>query len=94
MNEVIVPEALPVNAARLNITWAGQNGDLPDPIPYDATEGDIKAMAAEAVQTGYIPGIIADRNVNFVDFIVERYNATEEIPFARVFLRPKTPFGA
>lgn len=86
--------AVPDGAARLNVTWAGQNGELPDPVPYDATEGDLKQMAAEAITNGYIPGIGADPNVNLADFVVERYGANDDIPFARVFIRPKTPFGA
>lgn len=95
MDEIMVPQPqLPENAAKLNVTWAGQNGDLPDPVPYDATDGDLKAMAAEAITNGYIPGIGADANVNLGDFIVDRYAATNEIPYARVFVRPKTPFGA
>lgn len=94
MDDAIVPVVMPVNAAKLNVTWGGQNGDLPDPVPYDATEADLKVMAAEAITSGYIPGIGADANVNLGDFIVDRYAATDEIPFARVFIRPKTPFGA
>ena len=31
-------------------------------------------------------------NLN-ADFVVDRFPATEEIPHARLFLRPKTPFG-
>jgi len=87
-------QAMPEGAARLNVTWSGQNGDLPDPVPYDATDGDLKQMAAEAVTNGYIPGIGADAAVNLTDFIVDRYAATADIPYSRVFIRPKTPFGA
>jgi hypothetical protein len=79
-------------AVKLNITWRGQNGDLPDTIPFDATERDIKQIATEAVRTGYVPGVAADRNVTFQDFVVERFEATPELP-PRIFLRPKTPFG-
>jgi hypothetical protein len=79
--------------ARLNITWAGKNGDLPDPVPYDAPDGDVKTWAAEAVQGGGIPGLDPDPNVNFGDFIVDRFEAAEGLP-NRLFLRPKTPFGA
>jgi hypothetical protein len=78
--------------ARLNVTINGQNGDLPDPVSFDATEGDIRQVAAEAIQTGYIPGIDADPNVDLTDFVVDRFQATEELP-PRLMLRPKTPFG-
>ena len=91
---IMVPETnLPQNAAKLNVTWAGQNGDLPDPVPYDATDGDLRDMATEAIANGGIPGVTADGAVNLADFIVDRYAASDEIPFARVFIRPKTPFG-
>ena len=86
-------QAMPEGAARLNVTWNGGNGDLKDPIPYDASDDDIKQMASEAIQNGYIAGINADANVQLGDFVVDRFNATEEIPYARVFVRPKTPFG-
>lgn len=79
--------------ARLNVTWAGANGDLPDAVPYDATDQHLKAMATEAIVGGYIPGIPADRAVNLTDFVVDRFPATAEIPQHRIFIRPKTPFG-
>jgi hypothetical protein len=78
--------------AILNITWAGQNGDLPNPILFDSSDTDIRRWATEAVQGG-LPGITADAAVNFQDFVVERFTATNGLP-NRVVLRPKTPFGA
>ena len=79
--------------ARLNVTWKGTNGDLLDPVPYDATDAELKTWATEAVGGGSIPGITADETVNFDDFIVDRFEASEDLP-NRLFLRPKTPFGA
>ncbi len=79
--------------ARLNVTWAGANGELPDPVPYDATDNQLKAMATEALRSGGIPGIPADRRVDLTDFVVDRFAATPEVPHHRVFVRPKTPFG-
>ena len=90
---VPVFQAIPEGAARLNITWSGSNGDLPDPVPYDANDGDLKQMATEAIANGDVPGIPADAGVNLQDFIVDRFAASDEIPYARVFIRPKTPFG-
>lgn len=81
------------NQARLNITWNGQNGDLPDPVSYDAGDGDVRAWATEAVRNGGVPNIPADVNADFRDFVVDRFAATAETPYNRVFLRPKTPFG-
>jgi len=79
--------------ARLNVTINGQNGDYPDMVSFEATEGDIKQIAVEAIQTGYIPGITADPNVDLTDFVVDRFQATEELP-PRLMIRPKTPFGS
>ena len=79
--------------ARLNVTWAGSNGDLPDPVFFDAPDGDVKQMVAEAIRAGSVPGISADPHVNLTDFVVDRFSATAEVPFNRLFLRPKTPFG-
>ncbi len=78
--------------ARVNITFSGNNGDLPDPVSYDATDADIKAWVTEAVRGGDVPGIAADPNANFHDFMVDRFPATGDLP-NRIAIRPKTPFG-
>ena len=88
MAEVIQP-----NEARLNITWQGQNGDLPDPVSFDSTDGDLFQFASEAIREGGVPGITADPNVNFTDFVVRRFTATPDVPFNRLMIQPKTPFG-
>jgi hypothetical protein len=100
MNDIIAnpvnaiqPQVLRADAARLNITWSGNNGELTDPISFDLTDADIKQMAAEAVRQGSIPGIPADNRVDFTDFIVDRVPRTENQPWNRAFLRPKPPFG-
>jgi hypothetical protein len=79
--------------ARINCTYAGSNGDLPDPVAFDAMDGDIKQWVAEAIRTGGIPGIAADPQVDLTDFVVDRFDATEARPFKLLQLRPKTPFG-
>jgi hypothetical protein len=78
--------------AILNITVNGQNGALPDPVPYDAPDTNIRAWATEAVRNGGVPGIDTDPNVDFRDFVVDRYDARDGLP-ARIAIRPKTPFG-
>lgn len=83
-----------VGRAMLNITWNGQNGDLADPVSWDLRDVDIQRIAAEAVRAGSIPGIAADRQADFSDFVVDRFAATAEMAWNRMFLRPKTPFGA
>ena len=87
MDQVMQP-----GEARLNITIAGFNGDLPDPVAYDASDADVKQWATEAVRAG-IPGIPAQANPDFTDFVVDRFPASDVRPFPLVMLRPKTPFG-
>jgi hypothetical protein len=81
------------NEAVVNVTWAGNNGDLKDPVPFDATDAEIRNWVTESVQTGGVTNIPADANANFMDFVVYRHKATEETPFNRLILHPKTPFG-
>ena len=84
------------NEALVNVTWAGQNGDLPDPVAYDATDGDVRQWVTEAVRAGTIPGIGADPNAAFGDYVVDRFPATgegEDEKPNRIMIRPKTPFG-
>lgn len=90
----MVDTNIAANEAIVNVTWAGNNGDLRDPVSFDATEADIRAWVTEAVRTGGVANIAADPNANFQDFIVDRYASTNETPYNRIFLRPKTPFGA
>jgi len=88
-----MPEQMGENEARVNCTYRGTNGDLPDPVSFDATDAHVKAMVGEALRTGGIPGIPADPDADLADFVVDRFNATEQRPFALVQIRPKTPFG-
>ena len=80
--------------ARLNITWSGENGDLMDPVAWDLDDAAVRQIAMEAVLSGNVPGLSVDVMVDFTDFVVDRFAATQEVPFNRLFLRPKTPFGA
>jgi hypothetical protein len=84
---------LGANQARLNVTWRGQNGDLVDSVAYDATDAEVKAWAVEALRHGDVPGIAADRRASLDDFVVDRFRATDDVPYNRLFVRPKTPFG-
>jgi len=78
--------------ATLNVTWNGQNGNLNDPILYDATDTDIRAWAEEAVKNGDIAGIDADTSVDLTDFEVVRFPLKDGATNT-IFCRPKTPFG-
>lgn len=81
------------NEARVNVTWSGLNGDLPDPVLFQSTDAEIKAWVTEAVSSGSIPGIPADQNCDFSDFVVDRFSANETRPYNLIQVRPKTPFG-
>lgn len=80
--------------ARMNVTWHGQNGDLYEAVPYDATDAELIGMAAEAIRGGSIQGIRRDRGVNLRHFVVDRFPANRDTPYNRIFVRPKTPFGS
>ena len=79
--------------AKLNITFQGQNGALPDPMSYDATDADVRQIGTEAVRAGSVPGIPAFLEADFTDFVVDRFPATGDLP-NRLMLRAKVPFGA
>lgn len=80
--------------ARVNLTWAGGNGDLPDPVAFEATDGDVKQWLTEAARGGGVPGIAADPTINLTDFVVDRFRSTEARPYNLIQIRPKVPFGA
>jgi hypothetical protein len=79
--------------ARVNVTYGGQNGDLPDPVFFDSSDGDVKGFITEAVREGTIPGIAADANADFADFVVDRFGPTDDRPHNLIQLRPKTAYG-
>lgn len=80
--------------ARVNITYKRQNGDLPDPVRFDSTDGDILGFISEAVRAGSVPGINADPNPDFQDYVIDRFEADQTTPYNRLMARPKTPWGA
>ena len=92
-NDIMVVQFGQPTPARLNVTHGGSNGDLPDTVSYDATDEQVRTWATEAVRNGNVPGIPADPNASFLDFVVDRFPATDVRPYALIQLRPKTPFG-
>lgn len=80
--------------ARLNVTYNGSNGDLPDPVAYDASDEAVRQMAKEAIENGNIPGITVDGEADLTDFVVVRFPADDGSGLGnRLFVHPKTPFG-
>ena len=90
MNDIAVLPA--INVARLNITYNGQQGELPDMLSFDTRDEDIRRIATEALQQG-IPGITADPRADLTDFVIDRFPARDDVPVNRLSVRPKTPFG-
>ena len=79
--------------ARVNITYGGKNGDLPDPVMFQSGDGDIKAWVTEAVRNGGVPGLDPAPTADFGDFVIDRFAASDARPYNLIQVRPKTPFG-
>lgn len=80
--------------AKLNVTYRGGNGDLPEGVDYDIPDATILQIAKESIQDGHIPGIEADPIVSLDGFEVVRFPADDGSNLGdRIFVRPKTPFG-
>jgi hypothetical protein len=86
--------AIPMGRARVNVSYGGQNAELPETVSLDATPEQIKAWVGEALRGGDIPGIPADRNASVEDFVVDKYEPNEQRPYPLFMVRPKVPFGA
>jgi hypothetical protein len=80
--------------ARVNVTWQRQNGELPDPVFFDATDDQIRAWVTEAVRNGSVPGIPADPDADFTNFMIDRFTANDARPYNAFMIRPKTAYGA
>jgi len=89
----MVALVLAANEARVNVTWKGQNGDLPDTVARDANDGDVRQWVTEAVRGGGVPGIAADARADFADFVIDRFAANDTRPYNLIQVRPKVPFG-
>ena len=91
MNGHVENQGLRAYEARLNITHDGRNGDYVEPVAFDASNAQPKAMAADAIRAGLLGP--ARGRVNLGGYVVDRFPASERFPVNRLFLRPKTPFG-
>jgi hypothetical protein len=84
--------------ARVNVTYNGQNFELPDPVDFKAGDGDVKAWVAETIRTGSVPGVVADAAVDLQNYMVDRFDAPlNPAPGQRdhnlIQVRPKTAYG-
>jgi hypothetical protein len=78
--------------AYVNITWAGQNGDLTSPVPYDTPDAEIRSLAAASLAEGAVAGM-DPATADFSGFVVDRFGPSDAYPYNRIMIRPKTPFG-
>lgn len=79
--------------ARVNVTYQGQNGELPQPVYFQSGDADVKAWVTEAIRNGGVPGIRPDAAADFRDYVVDRFPPTEARPHNLIQVRPKTAFG-
>lgn len=82
------------NEARVGVTYSGEYGELPDPVNYDSTDGDVRGWVSEAIRTGGVPGIRSDARVDLADFVIDRFASNDQRPYNLIQVRPKTPFGS
>jgi hypothetical protein len=89
-----IARVIPPHQARVNITYKRQHGELPDPVTFDSTDGDVRGWVAEAIRTGGVPGINADPDVRLTDYVIDRF---PPVPGVRDYnlldVRPKVEFG-
>jgi hypothetical protein len=80
--------------AILNITYQGLSADCPIDFDTELGDADVRRIALELVRNGEVKGLVLpDLPLTAFDqFIVDRFNAPDGT--ARLYLRPKVPFGA
>jgi hypothetical protein len=79
--------------AVLNITYNGLSADYPLDLDYQLSDADVRRIAVEVVRSGGVRGLqianLADSA--FDNYVVDRFTAPGA--GARIYLRPKVPFG-
>ncbi len=78
----------------LNITYQGRSADYQLGLDHSASDADIRRIAWEVVRSGSIRGLHVphlERDA-FRGYVVDRLRAANGE--ARIYLRPKVPFGA
>lgn len=80
--------------AILNITYNGLSVDYPFAVDNHVSDTDVRRIAVEVVRSGEIDGLqIANLAPNtFDNYVVDRLGSAKGN--ARIYLRPKVPFGA
>ncbi len=80
--------------ALLNITYQGQSADYELAVDHSTSDTEIRRIAIEVVRSGGVRGLhIPHLSQNaFNTFVVDRLRGANGE--ARIYLRPKVPFGA
>ncbi len=80
--------------AILNITYGGVSADYPLDTNLPVSDADVRRIAVEVLRAGGLRGVsfpgIADGA--FDHYVVDRFTGARGE--ARIYLRPKVPFGA
>lgn len=84
---------LVLGGARVNVTYARQNGDLEGTLPFDSSDEEIISWVTEVLRSTGMKGIPANPSADLTGFIVQRFPANDEYPQPRIVLRPKVEFG-
>jgi hypothetical protein len=76
--------------AVLNITYNGMSADYPLDVQVALSDADVKRIAIEVVRAGGLHGLVVPNLPDgaFDHFVVDRFDGG-----ARIYLRPKVPFG-
>jgi hypothetical protein len=78
----------------LNITYGGVSADYPLDTNLPVSDADVRRLAVEVLRAGGVRGLsfpdIGDRA--FEHYVVDRFTGARGE--ARIYLRPKVPFGA
>jgi hypothetical protein len=80
--------------AVLNITYGGLSADYPLDVDYALHDADVRRIAVEVVRAGGLRGLSVPNLPEgaFDHYVVDRL--TSPSGEARIYLRPKVPFGA
>ncbi len=82
--------------AILNITYNGLSVDYKATIGDHMSDRDVRRTAVELIRSGDLPGLhishLPDRA--FDSYVVDRLRSARGRGGARIYLRPKVPFGA
>lgn len=83
-NAIVLIDTTPMK--NLIVTYDGETGDYPEPIPADIPSNIILENVEKAIQNGDIAVFGARPNVSLTDYVVDRTGTS-------IVVRPKTSFG-